>query len=96
MNGRVLVPHTRNPAAVTRRIEFWEGKCLVTETADAVSGLFQASASYPCASESRFRDLVRKAMYVGDIRCHTVDGVRIFFLEDRRPVVLTTNAARVA
>lgn len=96
MQGRVLESSARNPAAVTRRIEFREAERCVVETASMMSGASLVEGSYPRADEGRFRDLVRKGRYVGDIREHTVDGARILFLEDHRPVVLTTNPARVA
>lgn len=96
MNGLVLVPHGPNPAAVTRHIEFWEGMQTVTETAKAVNGRFVVHTNIPCRSEADFYRLLAKGKYAGDVRQHTVDGVRILFLEDRRPVVLTTDLARAA
>ncbi len=99
MAGRILflAGAHRHPAAATRHIEFFSREGRIVETVTFLNGKTVVKSEIGGCVEADFRAKLRAHRYpLGELRRHDVDGHPVLFVEDKRPVRLTTDEAMAA
>lgn len=99
MAARVLflAGKTRHPGAATRRIEFHEKDGTIQETITFLNGKTVVESKVDGYTSAEFSQKLQSSRYpLGNLRQHMVDGHRVLFVEDLRPVRLTTDEAIAA